>query len=212
MGDEIGRLLHTLVDSIQKQAKTAYKLALSIVFVKQSKVTNVFYKVESYKLEGTMEEVAQYLGEDLDLMRAAKDATIAHGEKLEEIRLFARNAGIHKIGIAHCAALAREAAIVAERLGDEFETFAVGCKVSKLPLASILNDDSQGLACNPIGQVQELEHWGSEFNIVVGLCLGHDMLFYKYSKVPTTTLIVKDRAHKHNPMASLQPKEKTEEA
>jgi uncharacterized protein MJ0455 len=152
-----------------------------------------------------MEEVAQYLGEDLQLMQAAKDATIAHGEKLEEIRLFARNAGIHKIGIAHCAALAREAAIIAERLGDEFEVMAVGCKVSKIPLAQILNDDSQGLACNPIGQVQELEHWGSEFNIVVGLCLGHDMLFNKYSKVPTTTLIVKDRAHKHNPMASLVP-------
>ena len=150
-----------------------------------------------------MDETVQYVGEDLELMQAAKDATIAHGEKLEEIRLFARNAGIHKIGIAHCAALAREAAIVAERLGDEFETFAVGCKVSKIPLATILGDDSQGLACNPIGQVQELEHWGSEFNIVVGLCLGHDMLFYKYSKVPTTTLIVKDRAHKHNPMASL---------
>ncbi len=150
-----------------------------------------------------MDETVQYVGEDLELMQAAKDATIAHGEKLEEIRLFARNAGIHKIGIAHCAALAREAAIIAERLGDEFETFAVGCKVSKIPLATILGDDSQGLACNPIGQVQELEHWGSEFNIVVGLCLGHDMLFYKYSKVPTTTLIVKDRAHKHNPMASL---------
>ncbi len=154
-----------------------------------------------------MENTVQYLGEDLALMHAAKDATIAHGEKLEEIRLFARNAGIHKIGIAHCAALTREAAVIAERLGDEFEVMAVGCKVSKIPLATILEDDSQGLACNPIGQVLELEHWGSEFNIVVGLCLGHDMIFNKYSKVPTTTLIVKDRAHKHNPMASLKPAE-----
>lgn len=154
-----------------------------------------------------MENTVQYLGEDLALMHAAKDATIAHGEKLEEIRLFARNAGIRKIGIAHCAALTREAAVIAERLSDEFEVMAVGCKVSKIPLATILEDDSQGLACNPIGQVLELEHWGSEFNIVVGLCLGHDMIFNKYSKVPTTTLIVKDRAHKHNPMASLKPAE-----
>ena len=68
-----------------------------------------------------MEDVAQYVGEDLQLMQAAKDATIAHGEKIEEIRLFARNAGIRKIGIAHCAALTREAAIIAERLSDEFE-------------------------------------------------------------------------------------------
>ena len=33
----------------------------------------------------------------------------------------------------------------------------------------------------------------TDLNILVGLCVGHDSLFYKYSKAPVTTLVVKDR-------------------
>jgi len=39
----------------------------------------------------------------------------------------------------------------------------------------------------------------TDLNISFGLCLGHDIMFNMKSKVPTTTLIVKDREHKHNP-------------
>ncbi|MHA1741489.1 MAG: DUF1847 domain-containing protein, partial [Candidatus Thorarchaeota archaeon] len=38
---------------------------------------------------------------------------------------------------------------------------------------------------------------------IVGLCIGHDMLFNKYSEAPVTTLIVKDRVLGHNPVAGL---------
>ena len=57
--------------------------------------------------------------------------------------------------------------------------------------------------CNPILQARLLEEEGTDFNIVVGLCVGHDSLFYKYSKAPTTTLIVKDRVTGNNPAAVL---------
>lgn len=40
-------------------------------------------------------------------------------------------------------------------------------------------------------------------NIVMGLCVGHDSLFYKYSEALTTTLVVKDRVTGHNPVAAL---------
>jgi uncharacterized metal-binding protein len=40
-------------------------------------------------------------------------------------------------------------------------------------------------------------------NIIVGLCVGHDMLFAKYSSAPVTTLVVKDRVTGHNPAAVL---------
>ena len=53
-----------------------------------------------------------------------------------------------------------------------------------------------------IGQAKLLEE-GTEFNIVVGLCVGHDSLFIKYSKAPTTVLIVKDRILAHNPIGAL---------
>ena len=39
--------------------------------------------------------------------------------------------------------------------------------------------------------------------MVVGLCVGHDSLFYKYSKALCTTLITKDRVLAHNPAGAL---------
>jgi len=112
-----------------------------------------------------------------------------------------------KIGIAHCAGLAKEATLVQELLSSEFDTLLAGCKVGRIKLDDLLNDGSQTLACNPIGQVKMLEKWGSQLNIVVGLCLGHDMIFNSHSHVPTTTLIVKDRKFKHNPMQALAQKQ-----
>lgn len=43
----------------------------------------------------------------------------------------------------------------------------------------------------------------TDMNIVMGLCVGHDSLFYKYSEALTTTLVVKDRVTGHNPVAAL---------
>jgi uncharacterized metal-binding protein len=40
-------------------------------------------------------------------------------------------------------------------------------------------------------------------NIIVGLCVGHDMLFQMHSRAPVTTLIVKDRVLAHNPAGAL---------
>jgi uncharacterized metal-binding protein len=40
-------------------------------------------------------------------------------------------------------------------------------------------------------------------NLIVGLCLGHDILFTMNSKAPVTTLIVKDRMLGHNPVIAL---------
>ena len=42
-----------------------------------------------------------------------------------------------------------------------------------------------------------------DMNIIMGLCVGHDMLFNKYSEAPVTTLLVKDRVTGHNPAAVL---------
>ena len=57
--------------------------------------------------------------------------------------------------------------------------------------------------CNPIYQARALNRAGTELNIVMGLCVGHDSLFYKYIDGLTTTLVVKDRATGHNPVAVL---------
>ncbi len=57
--------------------------------------------------------------------------------------------------------------------------------------------------CNPITQAEILNNEGTEFNILVGLCVGHDSLFIKYAQAPVTILVVKDRVFGHNPVAGL---------
>ena len=39
--------------------------------------------------------------------------------------------------------------------------------------------------------------------MVIGLCVGHDSLFYKYSEAYVTTLVTKDRVTGNNPAAAL---------
>jgi uncharacterized metal-binding protein len=53
--------------------------------------------------------------------------------------------------------------------------------------------------CNPAGQAEYLQDNNTELNISFGLCMGHDIIFNQKSKAPVTTLIFKDREHKHNP-------------
>ena len=43
----------------------------------------------------------------------------------------------------------------------------------------------------------------TDLNVVVGLCVGHDSLFYKYSDAIVTTAVTKDRVLGHNPAAAL---------
>ena len=57
--------------------------------------------------------------------------------------------------------------------------------------------------CNPIVQAEILNSGNLDLHIIVGLCIGHDLLFTMFSKAPVTTLIVKDRVTGHNPFASL---------
>jgi len=141
-----------------------------------------------------------YSADDLKMMRAAEDALLPGQNRIEELKLFARNSGIKKIGIAHCVGMTKEAMMLKERLADEFEVYTVDCKYQKIKAAELLDDDTiKGTSCNPLGQADFLEQNETELNISFGLCVGHDMMFNMKSKVPTTTLIVKDREHKHNP-------------
>jgi uncharacterized metal-binding protein len=54
-----------------------------------------------------------------------------------------------------------------------------------------------------VAQARILNAEGMEMNIIMGLCVGHDMLFSKHSQAPVTTLVVKDRVTGHNPAAVL---------
>ena len=131
--------------------------------------------------------------------------------RVEETLNFAKRLGVKNIGIAHCIGLAKEAQIIHKIFeSNDFKVNSVCCKVGKLNKEDLGLKDEEKVhpsqyesACNPINQAKILEEAGSEFNIVVGLCVGHDSLFLMHSKVPTTVLIVKDRVTGHNPVAAL---------
>ena len=57
--------------------------------------------------------------------------------------------------------------------------------------------------CNPIGQAAILDEAGSELNVLLGLCVGDDVLFIKYSKALVTVIGVEDYALAHNPLGAL---------
>ena len=57
--------------------------------------------------------------------------------------------------------------------------------------------------CNPIAQARLLNSQKTEFNIALGLCVGHDSMFYKYSEALVTTLVAKDRVLAHNPCGAI---------
>ena len=57
--------------------------------------------------------------------------------------------------------------------------------------------------CNPILQAMVLNHEKTEFNILLGLCVGHDSMFFKYADALCTVLAVKDRVLGHNPLAAI---------
>jgi uncharacterized metal-binding protein len=127
--------------------------------------------------------------------------------RLEEIKLFAQEMGYTTLGIATCIGLISEAQTIAAYLKKNFEVMVVNCKnggllKSKLALEQI-QPESDEVMCNPIGQALYLNQHQTDMNIICGLCIGHDMLFTKYSAAPVTTIIVKDRVLGHNPAAVL---------
>ena len=57
--------------------------------------------------------------------------------------------------------------------------------------------------CNPVAQAILLNKAETDLNVLLGLCVGHDSLFIKYSNAPITVLAVKDRVTGHNPLAAV---------
>jgi uncharacterized metal-binding protein len=132
--------------------------------------------------------------------------------RVEEIAQFAKKMGYKKLGIASCIGLKDEAKTLTRILENRgFKVVSICCKAGAIPKERIgitkeqkvAGPDSFESMCNPITQAEILNNEGTEFNILVGLCVGHDSLFFKYSKAPVTALVAKDRVFGHNPVMGL---------
>lgn len=172
---------------------------------------------EGHPIAEDIEEIKNYLqGDDEDALVARASAQVEglfYGKltRVEEIIEFANRIGAKKIGIATCAGLIEEAKIFADILTAKgLAYYSVICKVGSVDKGEIgileehkIKPGSHEAMCNPILQARILNYHKTDLNVVVGLCVGHDSLFIKYSDALVTTLITKDRLTGHNPAAAL---------
>ena len=130
--------------------------------------------------------------------------------RLIETIKFLHRGGYHRIGVAFCIGLFKETQEIVNILEyNEFEVVSVLCKNGAITKDFLGLTDEQAVRgncktesmCNPIGQALLMNEQKTEFNLLVGLCVGHDTLFMKYSEAPITVLAVKDRVTGHNPLA-----------
>jgi uncharacterized metal-binding protein len=164
-----------------------------------------------------LDEVEKSYFENADVRQMSLEAarTEAAGyckaTRVEETMDFARRMGWRRLGIAHCVGLMKEAAIAREIFAaGGFEVYTVCCKTGSIDKESVGIEDEEKVhpgqrevLCNPVAQAALLAQAGTQFNVVIGLCVGHDSLFFMHSKAPATVLVAKDRVLGHNPVAAL---------
>jgi uncharacterized metal-binding protein len=132
--------------------------------------------------------------------------------RVEEVVAFAKRLGFRRLGIATCISFVDLALVLSRILESHgFEVASVACKNGGVPKEAIGVSDAEKIRpgghesmCNPISQAELLNRAGCEFNVVLGLCVGHDSLFFRHSKGLATTLVAKDRVLAHNPVGALQ--------
>jgi len=169
------------------------------------------------KVDPATQEAAHALYDDPETRKIAHESAAVEAEgyckwtRVEEIVQFARRMGYRKIGIANCISFVDHSLVLSGILESHgFEVASVACKNGNIPKEEVGIADHEKIRpgqfeplCNPIAQAELLAAHGCEFNIVLGLCVGHDSLFFKHAKGLTTVLVTKDRVLGHNPVAAL---------
>jgi uncharacterized metal-binding protein len=167
-----------------------------------------FNKPEVYEFarQASIQEAEGYIDKELGYQH-----TKPLKPRLLEVIEFALKMKYNKLGLVFCNGLRNEAKVVENILSvNGFEVVSAMCKVGRQPKETIGIRDDQKVRkgafetmCNPIAQAYVMNDEKTEFNIMMGLCVGHDSLFLKYSEAPCTVFAVKDRLLGHNPLAAV---------
>lgn len=143
-----------------------------------------------------------YSSYDKDVMyRTAKSVNVS---RLQELINFAKISGFKKLGIANCTAVEPYAKKLIELLrAAGFEVVSLGCRDSGLDGHEV-HPELSGPSCDPVSQAEFLNNQKTDFNILVGLCLGHELIFQQHIKSPYTTFLVKDLATNNKTIENLE--------
>lgn len=135
-----------------------------------------------------------YDKKSINIMEAFDSLNDMGTNRIKLIRNLALRTGAKKIGIAHCITFRKEADVISKYLSKDFAVYTVDCKHgfrdTKFP-------------CNPAGQADYLNSKECDYNISIGLCVGHDMIFNKKSEAFVTNLFSKDFTNNNSPKAAL---------
>jgi uncharacterized metal-binding protein len=181
---------------------------------------------------GMKEAIEASLGEYQrpEIFNFAKNATLQEGEcyvnkekdsghvryaikpRIQETIEFANKMGYSRIGLAFCLGLKHEAKIVSDILKAQgFEVASVVCSVGRTSKEFLDIQEAQKVCpgefesmCSPVAQAKVLNSAKTDFNILMGLCVGHDSLMMRFSEALCTVLVAKDRVTGHNPLAAIQ--------
>ena len=131
--------------------------------------------------------------------------------RILEIVEFAKKMGFQRVALIFCIGLRNEASVVHKFFAHHgLDVISVACKVGRVPKEVMGLTEGQKVSpgsfesmCNPILQARLANHYQSQFNVLLGLCVGHDSLVFKYAEAPCTVLAVKDRLLGHNPLAAV---------
>jgi uncharacterized metal-binding protein len=127
--------------------------------------------------------------------------------RIAELIEYIKARKIKRLGIAFCIGLSEEARTAAKIFSRHCKVHSVCCKVCGIPKSKLgqphLREGGHESICNPVGQAEVLNRADTELNLMLGLCVGHDILFIRHSKADVSPLVVKDRVLAHNPVGAL---------
>ncbi|MCX6281529.1 MAG: DUF1847 domain-containing protein [Bacteroidetes bacterium] len=175
-----------------------------------TKICRTTESCHAQKFEADELMVTYHLPENVKIIQAAAQL-VDNGRagtlsRLQEVIEFSKSMNFQRIGIAYCYGMEIEAALITTIFRESgFKLYPVSCTTGGFKQSEV-NPGSkiEKVSCNPLAQATQLNSESVDFTITVGLCLGHDILFTKHVKSYTTTLIVKDRIHNHNPGDALK--------
>jgi uncharacterized metal-binding protein len=165
-------------------------------------------EIRTFATTASIQESECYVNRERD------DPNVRYAVKprIQETVEFAHKMDYQRLGIAFCGGLKHEAKILSDILKAQgFEVASVMCKAGRTPKEFIDIKDEQKVSpggfeamCSPITQAKVLNAAKTDFNILFGLCVGHDSLMLRYSDALCTVLVAKDRVTGHNPLAAIQ--------
>jgi uncharacterized metal-binding protein len=125
--------------------------------------------------------------------------------RLQETIEFIKSMNYKKVGLAYCYGMEKDAKLLKEIFKAEgIRLRPVSCTVGGINQNQINSSScTEKVSCNPIGQATQLNEESVDFTLIMGICLGHDILLQRNLKSDFTTFVVKDRVFSNSPLKAL---------